>query len=71
MKYERYIMIAILILFWVGLLDRPLGWLLNVIINGLFKLTGLMPAADGSLNGGTTLNIFLYFIDNLLRPSPY
>lgn len=71
MKYERYIMIAILILFWVGLLDRPLGWLLNVIINGLFKLTGLMPAADGSPNGGITLNIFLYFIDNLLRPSPY
>ena len=44
MKYERIIMIVLLILFAFGFLSGPLAWLLNSIINGLFSITR-MPAS--------------------------
>lgn len=49
MQYERYIMIAMFLLLWTGLLSRPLSWLgnfVNIALNWLvrlpFTLTGLL-----------------------------
>ncbi len=45
MAYERYIMIAVLLLVLTGILDAPLGAAVNVVWNGLDALTGFVDAA--------------------------
>lgn len=43
MQYERYIMIAILALFYFGILSVPLDFISNGILNGMYWLIGLIP----------------------------
>lgn len=50
MKYERYIMIAMFLLIWTGILSKPLSFLSGWVYNGLnwvavlpFRLMGLLP----------------------------
>ncbi len=43
MKYERFISIVILVLFWFGILSRPLGTLVSLILNGMDYLIQLIP----------------------------
>lgn len=43
MKYERYIIIAIFALLWLGVLDIPLSWLTSTILNGMYRLWELIP----------------------------
>ena len=43
MQYERYIMIAILALFYFGILSVPLDFISNGILNGMYWLLGLIP----------------------------
>lgn len=38
MKYERYIMLAVFVLIFAGVLDVPLSWLTSNIFEGLYKL---------------------------------
>lgn len=40
MKYERYIMLAVLALVFLGLLDAPLSWLVNGMWRLMLHLTG-------------------------------
>ena len=40
MKYERYIMIALLAAVWMGLLDTPLYYLNNIVWDLLGSATG-------------------------------
>ncbi len=41
MRYERYIMIALFILIWIGLLDTPLNFLVNLVYKGFNWLATL------------------------------
>ncbi len=41
MRYERYIMIAVLLLIWTGILTTPLSWLSNAVYNGLYRIAKL------------------------------
>jgi Zn-dependent protease len=43
MKYERYIMIAVLVLFYLGAFDLPLSLATNGIFNGMVTLVELIP----------------------------
>lgn len=43
MKYERYIMIAMLVLLYFGVLSQPLSFVCNLISSGMFKLISLIP----------------------------
>ncbi len=43
MKYERFIMIAVLVLFYIGVLDVPISFVSNLILNGMYGLLGLLP----------------------------
>ena len=43
MKYERYIMIAVLVLFYIGVFDLPLSFATNAIFDGMVKLVELIP----------------------------
>lgn len=43
MKYERYIMIAVLVLFYLGAFDLPLSLATNGIFDGMVKLVELIP----------------------------
>jgi len=43
MKYERIIMIVMMILLFTDILTIPLSWLVNLIVNGMFWLCGLLP----------------------------
>jgi Zn-dependent protease len=43
MKYERYIMIAVLVLFYLGVFDLPLSLATNGIFNGMVTLVELIP----------------------------
>ena len=43
MKYERYIMIAVLVLFYFGAFDLPLSLATNGIFNGMVTLVELIP----------------------------
>lgn len=45
MRYERYIMIAMLALVWLGVLDTPLSYLILYALRGLCFLSG-MPFGD-------------------------
>lgn len=40
MRYERYIMVAVLALVWLGVLDRPLSFLITRALQGLCFLSG-------------------------------
>ena len=42
MKYERYIMLAVLALVFLGLLDAPLSWLVNGMWRLMLHLTGFV-----------------------------
>lgn len=42
MKYERYIMLAVMLALFLGLLDRPLSWAVGGIISGMMKLVMLV-----------------------------
>lgn len=43
MKYERYVMIAILALFFFGVLSVPLNFISGGILNAMYWLVGLIP----------------------------
>ena len=43
MKYERYIMIALLIMLFIGILDRPLNVTTNFVLDGIFRMWELIP----------------------------
>ena len=43
MKYERYIMIALLIMLFTGILDRPLNVTTNFVLNGIFRMWEIIP----------------------------
>ena len=43
MQYERYIMIGMFALIFLGVLDRPLGWLIGTIANGMQTVLGFLP----------------------------
>ena len=42
MKYERYIMLTVLVLVFLGLLDIPLSWLVNGMWQLMLQLTGFV-----------------------------
>lgn len=41
MRYERYIFWGLLALLWLGVLDGPLGFLTNAVMNGITFIAGL------------------------------
>lgn len=43
MEYERYIMIGLLILLWLGVLTLPLSLISHLIIKGMFWILELLP----------------------------
>lgn len=43
MKYERYIMLGLIVLLYIGILRLPLMWISDNIINGMFFVVGLIP----------------------------
>jgi len=43
MQYERYIMMGLFALLFTGLLDRPLGTLINLVMNGMYTLLSFLP----------------------------
>lgn len=43
MKYEKYIMIALFALLWLGVLSIPLSWLSSLILNGMYGIWELLP----------------------------
>lgn len=40
MKYERYLMLAVLLIFWLGWLDKPFLWLRSGMLNVLDRSSG-------------------------------
>ena len=64
MKYERIIMMVMLILFCMGFLDTPLSWLLETITGWFFTITGM-----NSGDTGTTLNTMIVYIHQLFTLS--
>ncbi len=61
MKYERIIMLVMLVLFAFGFLSGPLGWLLDQITNGLFFLVGFKGTEDMGI-----LNCMLNYVEKML-----
>lgn len=49
MRYERYIMIAVLVLVLAGLLDGPLNFFVNAVYGAFFDATRFVEAAFGLL----------------------
>ncbi len=43
MQYERYIQLGLLLLLWLGFLDRPLSFLVSSVSNGMQFLIELLP----------------------------
>ena len=43
MQYERYIQLGLMICLYIGLLNRPLRFLVNLLADGIFWLVGLLP----------------------------
>lgn len=64
MKYERIIMMVMLLLFFFGFLDGPLSWLLSNITNGFFAITGMRSGDTGGV-----LNTMIIYIQHLLTLS--
>ncbi len=42
-QHERYIMLALMLLLWTGILSIPLSYLVNLILSGMNFLVGLIP----------------------------
>jgi LytS/YehU family sensor histidine kinase len=64
MKYERIIMIAMLVLLWAGLLSGPLSWIVGGMTNGLFYLFGMGTETEAN----TTLAIVYTYIETWFFP---
>ncbi len=64
MKYERIIMLVMLVLFATGLLSTPVSWLLSHIVEGGLFITGL-----NSGQGGSVLATMIVYIQQLLTIS--
>ncbi|MBQ8512991.1 MAG: site-2 protease family protein [Clostridia bacterium] len=43
MQYERYIQLGLMLLLWLGFLDRPLSFLVSTLSGGMRFLVGLLP----------------------------
>ena len=43
MKYEKYIMIVLIILMWAGVFSGTIGWLGDKVIGGMMRLVELIP----------------------------
>jgi len=43
MQYEKYIVLGVLILLYIGILDGPLSFLVNALLTGMDALIGLIP----------------------------
>lgn len=43
MQYERYIQLGLMLLLWLGFLDRPLSFLVSTLSNGMRFLVELLP----------------------------
>ena len=43
MKYERYIMIGLMVMLWTGILSTPLSWAVNMILSGMEWVVTLIP----------------------------
>lgn len=65
MKYERIIMIAMLVLLWTGMLTVPLSWIVGNMENGLFYLLGMGSGTDAN----ATLGLISVYIDALFSPN--
>ena len=61
MKYERIIMLVMLVLFAFGFLTGPLNWILTKLLSGLFFITGMEYGDSMPL-----LSIMLQYVDSLL-----
>lgn len=61
MRYERYIMIAFLLLFALGALSGPLNWALGKVAYGLLYVSGLTSGDDAAV-----LSTMLYYVQELL-----
>ncbi len=64
MKYERIIMIVFFILLILGVLDGPLGYVENLVLDGLFRLAGISKRNPAEL---TCLNGMLGYLNALLQ----
>lgn len=62
MKYERIIMLVVLILVWVGALTGPLSLIMGAVINLLLKLVGLYGGTDQA----TATQLLLYYVEHLV-----
>ena len=49
MSYERYIFFALIVLVYSGLLDKPIGFLQELVINAMLWLTGWVDALMGMM----------------------
>lgn len=49
MSYERYIFLALIVLLYSGLLDKPIGFLQELVINVMLSLTGWVDALMGMM----------------------
>ena len=49
MRYERYIMAAVLVLVLLGVLNKPLGFFVNAVYGAFFNATEFVEAAFGLL----------------------
>lgn len=61
MKYERIIMLVMLVLFATGFLSTTISWLLSYIVGGGLFVTGLDRGQDGSV-----LAVMITYIQKLL-----
>ena len=61
MRYERYIMLAFLLLFAFGTFTGPLNWLLNKVAYGLLYVVGLTSGNDAGVLGW-----MLTYVGNLI-----
>jgi Zn-dependent protease len=57
MKYERIIMMVVLVAFIFGFLDFPISWIFSKVSGGLFSVVG-MPETD--------LSVLLHYVNSLL-----
>jgi Zn-dependent protease len=62
MKYERVIMLVMLLLLCSGTLSLPIDHAVKFISNGLFYLTGMGTSTDTFFN----LRLIIYHINSLL-----
>ncbi|MBQ9780353.1 MAG: site-2 protease family protein [Clostridia bacterium] len=76
MKYERIIMMVMLVLFFFGFLETPLAWIFNKVTNGLFFVSGMyageaftvpgLPVDFGFSKTYGVLEVMLTYIEQLL-----